>query len=176
MSDAPKVGPGAPPSPEAQPLDEVQARSDLRPKFWETVPLTKMTPAEWEALCDGCGKCCLNKLEDEDSGEVALTRVACRLFDDASCRCGNYAGRKAIVPECIRLTPKRIKQHAYWLPATCAYRRLYFGEGLPGWHPLITGRADSTFEAGVSVRGITVSEAEIGEEDWEDYIIEEPGT
>lgn len=163
------------PSPEAQPLDVVQSRPDLRERFWEKVPLAKMSPAEWEALCDGCGKCCLNKLEDEETGEVALTRVACRLFDDASCRCGNYAGRKAIVPECIRLTPKLIKRHAYWLPQTCAYRRLHLGEKLPDWHPLLTGRAESTFEAGVSVRGMTVSEAEVGEDDWEDHIIEEPG-
>lgn len=145
----------------------------LRPKFWETVPLSKMTPEEWEALCDGCGKCCLNKLEYEDTGEVAYTRVACRLFDDGTCRCSNYENRKALVPECIFLTPKTLAKIAYWMPSTCAYKVLSQGKSLPDWHPLVTGDPDSTHKAGMSMRDQTVSEAAVPEEDWEDYLIEE---
>lgn len=145
-----------------------------RPRFWETVPLTKMTEGEWEALCDGCGKCCLNKIEDADTGEVFLTRVACRLLDDQSCQCGQYQIRKKLVPECIQLTPQNIADHAYWMPATCAYRLLWQGRTLPDWHPLLTGDPESVHAAGISVRGMTVPEFEVDEEDWEDHIIEEP--
>ena len=145
----------------------------LRPRFWETVPLKKMRPAEWEALCDGCGKCCLNKLEDADTGEVAFTRVACRLLDGDSCKCGNYAIRKQIVPECVVLTPKNLGDIAYWMPATCAYRLLHEGQPLPDWHPLITGDPESVHDAGQSVRGWTVPEYEVDEDDWEDHIIED---
>lgn len=147
--------------------------SDLRPRFWETVPLTKMTPTEWEALCDGCGKCCLNKLEFEDTGEVLLTCVACRLFDNETARCSDYANRKQHVPECVILTPKTIAKSAYWMPATCAYKLLYYKEKLPEWHPLQTGNPESTHEMGPSIRGTTLSELTVPEEDWEDYIIEE---
>ncbi|XDA96463.1 YcgN family cysteine cluster protein [Sulfitobacter sp. LCG007] len=149
-------------------------RSGLARRFWERKPLKQMTPREWEALCDGCGKCCLNKLEDEDSGEVALTRVACRLLDDDSCRCAHYEIRHQFVPDCIVLSPETIGQHAYWLPETCAYRRLWLGKDLPDWHPLLTGDPETVHAAGVSVRGMTVSEFDLPEDDWEDYIIEEP--
>ncbi|WP_434290665.1 YcgN family cysteine cluster protein [Celeribacter sp. SCSIO 80788] len=145
-----------------------------RPRFWETVPLAKMTEDEWEALCDGCGKCCLNKIEDADTGEVFLTRVACRLLDDYSCQCGQYEIRKRLVPECIQLTPENIESHAYWMPTTCAYRLLWQGRTLPDWHPLLTGDPESVHAAGISVRGMTVPEFEVDEEDWEDHIIEEP--
>ena len=145
----------------------------LRPRFWETVPLTKMRPADWEALCDGCGKCCLNKLEDADTGEVAFTRVACRLLDGDTCRCGNYAIRKQIVPECVVLTPKSLDAIAYWMPATCAYRLLHEGRPLPDWHPLLTGDPESVHAAGMSVRGWTVPEYEVDEDEWEDHIIED---
>ncbi|AVW91918.1 YcgN family cysteine cluster protein [Celeribacter baekdonensis] len=145
-----------------------------RPRFWETVPLKKMTPEEWEALCDGCGKCCLNKIEDADTGEVFLTRVACRLLDDQSCQCGQYQIRKNLVPECIQLSPDTIETHAYWMPVTCAYRLLWQGRKLPDWHPLLTGDPESVHAAGVSVRGRTVPEFEVDEDEWEDYIIEEP--
>lgn len=138
--------------------------------------MTRMTAREWEALCDGCGKCCLNKLEDEDTREVALTRVACRLLDDESCRCAQYEIRKQFVPDCVVLTPASIGEVAYWMPQTCAYRRLAEGRGLADWHPLISGDPESVHRAGVSVRGITVPEFEVPEEDWEEHIIEEPGT
>ncbi len=149
-------------------------RKGLRPRFWETVPLQKMTALEWEALCDGCGKCCLNKIEDEETGEVFLTRVACRLLDDATCRCGQYGIRKQLVPECIVLTPGNIESHAYWMPRTCAYRLLWEGKPLYDWHPLISGDPDSVHRAGVSAQGLTVPEFEVDEDEWEDHIIEEP--
>ncbi|MFW8594501.1 YcgN family cysteine cluster protein [Cribrihabitans neustonicus] len=154
--------------------EDVIDRTGLALRFWEKKPLAKLNQREWEALCDGCGKCCLNKLEDEDTGEVALTRVACRLLDDASCRCSQYPIRHQFVPECIVLKPDNLDTHAYWMPATCAYRLLWEGKPLPEWHPLLTGTPESVHEAGVSVRGWTVSEFEISEEEWEDYIIEEP--
>jgi uncharacterized cysteine cluster protein YcgN (CxxCxxCC family) len=149
-------------------------RDGLRPRFWENVPLSRMTRAEWEALCDGCGKCCLNKIEDEDTGEVALTRVACRLFDDTTCRCAQYDIRHSFVPECIVLKPTNLDLHAYWMPETCAYKLLWQGRPLPDWHPLITGTPESVHAAGVSMQGRTVPEFEIDEDDWEDHIIEEP--
>ena len=145
-----------------------------RPRFWERYPLDQLSNAEWEALCDGCGKCCLNKLEDEETGEVALTCVACRLLDDETCRCGQYPIRHQFVPDCITLDAATIHQHMYWLPQTCAYRLIYEGQPLYDWHPLISGRADSVHEAGVSMRHRTYSEYDIADEDWEEYIIEEP--
>ena len=147
--------------------------TNLRPKFWETVPLSKMTTPEWEALCDGCGKCCLNKIEYEDTGEVEYTRVACRLLDNETCRCSNYARRFEFVPECIRLNPKTLKKISYWLPATCAYKLLQQGKPLPDWHPLVTGDPNSTHTSGQSMRGQTVSEVTVDEDDWVDYIIQE---
>ena len=149
-------------------------RAGFAPKFWETKSLDQMSEAEWEALCDGCGKCCLNKLEDEDSGEVALTRVACRLLDDATCRCAQYEIRHQFVPDCIVLKPSNIESHLYWMPQTCAYRLLHEGRGLADWHPLISGTAETVHSAGGSMRGRTVSEFEVSDEDWEDHIIEEP--
>ena len=149
-------------------------RDGLRPRFWRTVPMEKMTKAEWEALCDGCGKCCLNKLEDEETGAVALTRVACRLLDDSTCRCTQYDIRHQFVPDCIVLTPQTIPEHLYWLPQTCAYRLVHEGRDLYHWHPLISGDPQTVHDAGVSVQDLTVSEFETPEEDWEDYIIEEP--
>ena len=153
--------------------DPIQ-RSGLRPKFWENVPLQSLSPQEWEALCDGCGKCCLNKLEDPETGDVALTSVACRLLDNQTCRCAHYKARKQIVADCTVLTPKNISDHAYWLPQTCAYRLLWQGRPLYDWHPLISGTAQTVHDAGVSVQGWTVPEFEIDEEDWADFVVKEP--
>ncbi len=147
-------------------------RDHLRPGFWNR-PLSQLTPREWEALCDGCGKCCLNKLEDPDTAEIAFTRVACRLFDDATCRCAHYEERKRMVPECVVLGPRTIADIAYWMPTTCAYRLRHEGKPLPAWHPLISGDAESVHRAGISLRGRTVSERDVPEEHWEDFIIEE---
>ncbi|MEE4189066.1 MAG: YcgN family cysteine cluster protein [Roseobacter sp.] len=149
-------------------------RAGLQHRFWERKPLNKMSQKEWEAFCDGCGKCCLNKLEDEDTGEVALTRVACRLLDDSTCRCAHYENRHQFVPDCLVLRPDNLDTHAYWMPQTCAYRLLWMGESLPDWHPLLTGSAQSVHDAGISVQGITVSEFDTPFEEWEDHIIEEP--
>lgn len=149
-------------------------RDDIRAEFWSTVPLSEMTKPEWEALCDGCGKCCLNKLEDEDTGDVALTRVACKLFDDSDCRCSKYQTRHDYVPDCIVMTPDTIDEHMYWLPKTCAYRLVHEGKNLFHWHPLISGTAQSVHDARVSAQDITVSETSIPEDDWDYYIIEEP--
>ena len=154
-------------------MDDPINRQGLRDRFWERVPLKNLEPREWEALCDGCGRCCLNKLEDPDTGEVALTRVACRLFDDQTCRCAQYEARKSIVPECISLTPDTIEKHAYWLPQTCAYKLLWAGKALYDWHPLISGTPQSVDDAGVSVRGMTIPEFDVAENEWEEHIIEE---
>ncbi len=143
-----------------------------RARFWERVPLKQMTTVEWEALCDGCGKCCLNKLEDEDTREIAFTRVACRLLDDDTCRCVHYDNRHQFVPDCVTLSPENIDTHAYWMPQSCAYRLLAEGKPLYDWHPLVSGDPTSVHTAGASVQGITVSEFDIPEEDWEDYLIE----
>ncbi|WP_118135663.1 YcgN family cysteine cluster protein [Oceanicella sp. SM1341] len=145
--------------------------SKLRPAFWKTVPLTEMTSEEWEALCDGCGKCCVLKLEDEDTGRVHYTDVACRLFDDSTCRCSQYALRQSLVQGCVVITPDNLPQIRDWMPRTCAYRRLSYGEGLPTWHPLLTGRADSPRRSGNSMHHATVPEWEVDEDDLEDHII-----
>jgi uncharacterized protein len=144
-----------------------------RPRFWETVPLAKMTPTEWESLCDGCGKCCLNKLEYEDTGEVAYTRVACRLLDGDACRCMDYPNRRMHVPECVFLTPKTLPKVAYWMPSTCAYRLRHQGLPLPDWHYLISGDPNTVHDAGMSVKGWTIPEFEVDEDDWEDHVIED---
>lgn len=149
-------------------------RSGLAHRFWDRKPLSKLSQQEWEALCDGCGKCCLNKLEDEETGEVALTRVACRLLDDSTCRCSQYDIRHQFVPECIVLKPENLDQHAYWMPATCAYRLIWEGKPLYDWHPLVSGTPQSVHDAGVSVQGWTIPEFETPEDEWEDHIIEEP--
>jgi uncharacterized cysteine cluster protein YcgN (CxxCxxCC family) len=146
---------------------------DIKHRFWETTPLHQMTPEEWEALCDGCGRCCLNKLEDIDTDELIFTRVACRLFDDTTCRCANYTERKKIVPECVVLTPENLNEIAYWMPDTCAYRLLHQGNRLPEWHPLVTGDPHSTHKAGISMLDRTVSEHMVPVEDWEDYPLDD---
>jgi uncharacterized cysteine cluster protein YcgN (CxxCxxCC family) len=128
--------------------------------FWETKSLDEMTLREWESLCDGCGLCCLIRLEDEDTGEITPTRVACTLFDGQTCRCSNYRQRHRYVADCIKLTPDNI-QDLPWMPPSCAYRRLHEGKTLPRWHPLITGDPESVHLAGVSVRGQTTSEDDL---------------
>ncbi|MFN4288949.1 MAG: YcgN family cysteine cluster protein [Brevundimonas sp.] len=130
--------------------------------FWRTKTLAEMTPSEWESLCDGCGLCCLVRFEDEDTGEVIPTRVHCRLFDAALCRCSDYANRKVHVPDCIKLTPGNIEA-LEWMPPSCAYRRLHEGRDLAPWHPLVSGDPESVHRAGVSIRGQTISETVLKE-------------
>ncbi|MFZ5610582.1 MAG: YcgN family cysteine cluster protein [Pseudomonadota bacterium] len=128
--------------------------------FWRRKRLCDMSRAEWESLCDGCGKCCLNKLEDDD-GAITYTNVACRLLDVRQVRCTRYAQRQRLVPDCVVLTPKRLKT-LHWMPSTCAYRLLAEGRDLPAWHPLLSGHLDSVHKAGMSVQGKAVSEIEAG--------------
>lgn len=137
--------------------------------FWERKTLTEMTTDEWESLCDGCGKCCLIKLEDEDTGELAFTSVVCDLIDLDSCRCTRYSERCQLVPDCLDL-----KQHDFseyrWMPSTCAYRLLMDGKPLADWHPLISGTSESVKEAGVSITSYAIKESQV--DDLEDHIIE----
>jgi len=138
--------------------------------FWETKTLAEMTSAEWESLCDGCGRCCLLKLEDEDDGAVYFTNVHCKLLDAASCRCSDYPNRLAQVPDCIVLSPQKVLTIP-WLPATCAYRMIAEGRTLEAWHPLVSGDPASVHRAGISVRGCVVEESAVAEEDLEDHVI-----
>lgn len=140
--------------------------------FWER-PLDELTREQWEALCDGCGRCCAVKLENVDTGTVHYTSVTCRLFDNDTCRCGNYALRQQLVKGCIILTPESLEDASEWLPASCAYRRRYEGKALLDWHPLISGRAESVHEAGISLRGRGIAEYDVAEEDLENFVIEE---
>lgn len=144
-------------------------RRTVEAPFWETKTLAEMTRAEWESLCDGCGKCCLLKFEYEDTGEIDHTNVACRYLDKETCRCTEYKRRHKLVEDCISLTAKLVGNLS-WLPSTCAYRLLDEGKKLPRWHPLITGDPDSVRKAGISVAGRIVSEDEV--EDPEDHIVD----
>jgi uncharacterized cysteine cluster protein YcgN (CxxCxxCC family) len=139
-------------------------------KFWETKTLRQMSSEEWESLCDGCARCCLHKLEDEESEEVFYTDVACQYLEQDACRCTEYQDRNRLVPNCVWLTPDDVDTF-HWLPTTCAYRLIAEGQALPSWHPLVSGRVESVHEAGISVAGRCVSEAFVHDEDFEDRII-----
>lgn len=139
--------------------------------FWEQKSLDEMTSKEWESLCDGCGRCCLNKLEDERTGDILFTNVACRLLNPETCRCESYTERQRFVPDCRRLTPQNVGKIP-WLPSTCAYRLLAEGKSLEWWHPLISGDPDTVYEAGISVKGRIVSERDT--DDLEDYVVSWP--
>jgi uncharacterized cysteine cluster protein YcgN (CxxCxxCC family) len=123
----------------------------LADRYWQNKGLEEMSSAEWEALCDGCGRCCLVKLEDEDTAKIHYTDVGCTLLDGATCRCRDYPNRQSQVPDCVRLTPDVVRD-LNWLPSTCAYRLLADGKDLPDWHPLVSGDPESVHRAGVSVR------------------------
>ncbi|MEO8669130.1 MAG: YcgN family cysteine cluster protein [Bauldia sp.] len=142
--------------------------------FWRVRSLSEMSREEWESLCDGCGRCCLNKLEDWDTGEISFTNVACRLLDGESCRCRDYPNRKSIVPDCVQLTATAVPTLS-WLPPTCAYRLVEEGRDLAWWHPLVSGDPDTVHAAGISVRGRTESEIGISDEQLEDYVVAWPG-
>jgi uncharacterized protein len=142
----------------------------IRPQFWKKYTLTELNSVEWEALCDGCGLCCLVKLEDDETNEIAYTKVACKLLDCQSAQCSDYVNRKEKVPDCIQLTPELVET-IRWLPSSCAYRRLKEGKNLPTWHHLNTGSRSSVREARKSAAGRCISEADINEDEIEDYIV-----
>ncbi|MFC0218142.1 YcgN family cysteine cluster protein [Pseudochelatococcus lubricantis] len=146
--------------------------SDL--PFWKTKKLHEMSPEEWELLCDGCGRCCLVKLEDEDTGRVYATDVSCKLLDAGTCRCSDYANRRRKVPDCIRLTPQEVARIT-WLPPTCGYRLIREGADLPWWHPLVSGDPETVHSAGISARGrISATEEEIAVDDLPARIVDWP--
>ena len=130
------------------------------PPFWEQ-PLASLDRGQWEALCDGCGKCCLHKVEDEDDGRVYPTNVACRLLDTATALCSDYRHRRALVPDCLRLTPQKLESIA-WLPGSCAYVLRAAGKPLPDWHYLVSGSRRTIHDTGNSVAGKVVSEIVAG--------------
>ncbi len=145
--------------------------------FWKTKSLAAMSRSEWESLCDGCGRCCLHKLREDDGpegepGELLWTEVACRLLDTTSCQCRDYANRRKLVPDCVKLTLQKVLG-IDWLPPSCAYRLLAEGQDLPWWHPLVSGDPETVHRAGVSVRGRAVTERQAGA--LEDHIVEWPG-
>jgi uncharacterized cysteine cluster protein YcgN (CxxCxxCC family) len=142
--------------------------------FWHVKTLDEMSAAEWESLCDGCGRCCLVKLEDEDSGAIHFTDIGCKLLDAKTCRCLDYGQRARRVPDCVKLTPKAVRELS-WLPVTCAYRLVADGRDLYDWHPLVSGSRDSVHEAGISVRGrVSANETDVAPEFWPKRIVKWP--
>jgi uncharacterized cysteine cluster protein YcgN (CxxCxxCC family) len=143
--------------------------------FWKRKTLEQMTKAEWESLCDGCGRCCLNKLEDEETGRIYFTDVACKLLDHDTCRCKDYKNRMKKVPDCVLLTPEEVRQ-LDWLPPTCAYDLLAKGKDLYWWHPLLSGDPETVRQAGISVRGrVGACESRVPDEELDKWIVSWPG-
>lgn len=140
--------------------------------FWQTVPLAEMTQSQWEAICDGCAKCCLVKLQDEDTDEIVFTDIVCNLLDQESCRCTQYATRTKLVPDCVKLTKENLDKIDF-MPPSCAYRRLHEGKGLPDWHPLVSGRSETVEAADMSVKGRVISEIMFSG-DAEDRVVDWP--
>ena len=140
--------------------------------FWQTVKLADMTAAQWEAVCDGCAKCCLVKLQDEDSREIVFTDIVCNLLDQQTCRCAHYQERTKLVPDCVKLTKDNLDKIDF-MPPSCAYRLLHEGKDLPQWHPLVSGHADSVVEVGMSVKGRVIAEMTF-DGDSEDRVVDWP--
>lgn len=138
--------------------------------YWETLTLREMDRQQWESLCDGCGKCCLLKLEDDETEEIHYTRVVCRYHDQAKCRCTVYDKRKKLVPTCLVLKPDDLED-LHWMPSTCAYRLLHEGKGLPIWHPLIAGNRDAMIESDNSIGGKVISEEYVHEDGLQEHIV-----
>ncbi|MEZ5900688.1 MAG: YcgN family cysteine cluster protein [Hyphomicrobiaceae bacterium] len=140
--------------------------------FWKTKTLEQMSREEWESLCDGCGRCCLVKLEDEEDGQIHLTRLSCRLLHVRSCRCSRYEERFSLMPDCIEITREKIAKIT-WLPVSCGYRRIQEGRDLAWWHPLVSGDPETVHQAGISVRSFAMSEARVKEVNYARYIIDD---
>jgi uncharacterized cysteine cluster protein YcgN (CxxCxxCC family) len=141
--------------------------------FWRAKSLKQMSRDEWESLCDGCGKCCLLKLDDEDGDGIDFTDVSCRLLDRETCRCNRYDERKLLVPDCVMLRPDNVGA-LKWMPSTCAYRLIAEGKDLEWWHPLVSGDSDTVHLAGISVRDRVIPETEVADHDLEDHIVDWP--
>jgi len=160
-------------------MDKVRKKRSFEPvsgdagPFWRRKSLEEMTDGEWEALCDGCGRCCLLKLEDEDTGRIYATDVACRLLDGETCRCRDYEQRHQVVTDCVRITAKVVPD-LEWLPPTCAYRLVDEGRDLYWWHHLVSGDVETVHAAGISVKGRTVREEDVPVEDLEDRLADWP--
>ena len=150
--------------PQGGPLDNAEV------PFWKVKTLDEMSKTEWESLCDGCARCCMVKLEDEDSGEISLTRLACALLDVKTCRCSNYENRFALMPDCLSIDLEKVRQLS-WLPSTCAYRVIEEGRDLAWWHPLVSGTPDTVHQAGISVKSFAMSEKRVKEQNYARYII-----
>jgi uncharacterized cysteine cluster protein YcgN (CxxCxxCC family) len=157
--------------PRAKAGAKVDAPGHDAPPFWKTKTLKQMTDAEWESLCDGCGKCCLVKLEDEETLELYFTSLHCKLLNPAACQCSDYANRKKYVPECVKLTPETIPT-LDWLPATCAYKLVHEGQDLKDWHHLVCGDPNEVHRRGISAKGKIRSEVGVADEDALDYLID----
>ena len=157
-------------SPNSGPATASEPQAEV--PFWEAKPLDRMNADEWERLCDGCGRCCLLKVQDEETDEIYLTRLACKLLDVRSCRCTNYPERREHVPDCITLTVAKLDE-LVWLPETCAYRRLHEGRGLAWWHPLVSGTLETVHAAGISVRGRALPETEKRLMHVEDFLVDD---
>ncbi len=156
-------------------LSLARSMNKLAEPFWRTKSLEEMTKSEWESLCDGCGRCCLNKLEDIDTGDTVFTNVGCKLLNTESCRCTDYTHRREKVKDCVQITPRNVRRIP-WLPPTCAYRLVAQGRDLYWWHHLVSGSPNTVHAAGVSVRGrVRDSEANVPDEDLENYIVSWPG-
>ncbi|HET6390777.1 YcgN family cysteine cluster protein [Hyphomicrobium sp.] len=144
------------------------------PPFWQTKTLEEMSREEWEALCDGCGRCCLVKLEDEDTAQIYTTRLSCGMLDTRTCRCRDYPNRFSKMPDCLEIDIARARELT-WLPQTCAYRLVGEGRGLMWWHPLVSGSPDTVHEAGISVRSFAMNERRVKQENYWKYIIPDEG-
>jgi hypothetical protein len=150
------------------------ASESVTAPFWKTKTLTEMTQREWESLCDGCARCCLNKLEEEITGRLYFTDVGCRLLDEQTCRCSDYKNRQKVVHDCVKLTPRKVPE-IDWLPPSCAYRLVQEGKDLYWWHPLVSGDPETVHIAGVSVRGrLSGTEEDISDDQLEDHIVRWP--
>lgn len=139
-------------------------------EWWHDKSLAELSPSQWEALCDGCGRCCLHKLLDEDSGELLYTRIRCRYLDGQTCRCSDYPNRLALAADCVSVSPQAVEGMS-WLPSTCAYRLRARGEPLPWWHPLVSGDPASVHRAGISVAGRSISEEYVHPEGYDEHIV-----